>query len=84
MSQERIFLSEQTCNVVFVSPPNNPNNPKPNPLLRLSAGSVTSSAAVVNRTDVQVIALESDWEKLVSSLQGNKITLRIQEVSTTI
>ena len=78
MSQERIFLSEQTCNVVFVSPPNNPNNPKPNPLLRLSAG----SSAAVNRTDVQVISLESDWEKLVSSLQGNKITLRIQDVSS--
>ena len=33
-------------------------------------------------TDDQLITLESDWEQLVSTLQGNKITLRILDVPT--
>ena len=37
-----------------------------------------------NRTDVQMIISESDWEELMSTVQGNKITLRIQDDSTTI
>ena len=32
----------------------------------------------ISRTDVQVITLDSDWEQLKSSLQGNKMTLRIR------
>ena len=30
-----------------------------------------------SQSDVQVITLDSDWEQLKSSLQGNKMTLRI-------
>lgn len=56
----------QAYNVVFV-PPN------PSPMC-----SVTSA----NRTDDQVITLESDWEQLMSTYLGNKITLRIQDTST--
>ena len=37
----------------------------------------TSTATTTSQTDVQVITLDSDWEQLKSSLQGNKITLRI-------
>ena len=41
-------------------------------------------ACSANRTDVvQVIASESDWKELMSIFQGNKITFRIQDISTT-
>ena len=54
-------------NIVFV-----PHNPS-------SASSVT----LVNGMDVQEITLESDWEEFMSTIQLNKITLRIQDISTT-
>jgi len=75
IGQEGIPLS-QTYNIVFVPPNNNPPPP---------AGSVTTSLAN-NRTDVQVMITlesESDWEQLMSTVQDNKITLRIQDISTT-
>lgn len=57
-----------TCNIVFV-PPNSP---------------CACSVTLANRTDVQMITLESDWVQLMSTVQDNKITLRIQEdISTT-
>jgi hypothetical protein len=37
----------------------------------------------VTSADVQVITLESDWEQLMSTVQDNKITLRIRDNSTT-
>lgn len=35
-----------------------------------------------NRIDIQLITSELDWEQLTSSLQGNKITLRILDIPT--
>jgi hypothetical protein len=68
--QEGIPIS-QTYKVAFVPPPPNPP----------PARSVTS---INHRTDVQVMTLESDsdWEQLMSTFQGNRITLRIQDVSS--
>ena len=56
-----------TFDVVFVPP-----NPSP-------GGSIISA----NRMDAQVITLESDWEYLMSTVQRDKITLRIQDTSST-
>jgi hypothetical protein len=61
VGQEGIPLS-QAYNVAVV-PPN-----------EATAAACSTS---VNRTDVQLVTLESDWEQLISTLQGNKITLRI-------
>jgi hypothetical protein len=62
-NQEGIPL-RHTYGVVFVPPTVSP-----------SSASVTSE----NRTDVQVITSDSDWEQLMLAIQGNKITLRIQD-----
>lgn len=66
VEQERIPLS-QAYSVVFVSP---------NPTLA-SACSRPGSVTSTNQFDVQWIISESDWEQLVSALQGNKIILCI-------
>ncbi|KAF8802483.1 hypothetical protein BYT27DRAFT_7196676 [Phlegmacium glaucopus] len=71
IGQEGIPLSE-AYNIAFVPP---------NPALtgtHLQSASVTSA----NRMDAQLITLESDWEQIVTSLQGNKITLRILDIPT--
>ena len=73
IGQEGIPLSK-TFNVVFVPPPTTNSPP---------AGSV----ALADRTDVQVmmmmmISLQSDWEHLMSTVQDNKIILRIQDDSS--
>jgi hypothetical protein len=65
-NQEGISLS-RTFNLVFVPP----RSSQP-------AHSITSAG----RTDVQVITLESDWEHLMSTVQRDKITLRIQDISS--
>ena len=57
----------RTYDVVLIPP-----NPPP-------ACSVTSA----DQTDVEVITSESEWEQLMSTLQGNKITLRIDDIATT-
>lgn len=67
IGQEGIPLPP-TFNVVFVPHTINPSAP---------AGNWTTDV-------VQVINLESEWEQLMSTVQrDNKITLRIQDISTT-
>jgi hypothetical protein len=39
-------------------------------------------STLANRTNAQPITLESDWEQLMSTVQGHKITLRILDVPT--
>lgn len=39
-------------------------------------------ATLANQTDAQPITLESDWEQLMSTVQGPKITLRILDGPT--
>ena len=67
IGQEGIPLS-QAYKVAFVPP---------NPPARSQA-----SDTEANRMDIQLIASELDWEQLTSSLQGNKITLRILDIPT--
>jgi hypothetical protein len=79
IGQEGIPLSP-TYNVVFVPPSNPPASPPPG-----GGGGCSESLAATlsNRTDVMNLDSESDWEQLMSNVQDNKITLRIQDISTT-
>jgi hypothetical protein len=68
IGQEAIPLS-QAYNITFV-----PHNPE-------RANGACSKPASAKQADVQLIILESDWEQLMSTLQGSKITLRILDTS---
>jgi len=72
IGQEGVPLSE-SYNIAFIPP-----NPAPLTGARLQSALVTSA----DRMDAQPITLQSDWEQLTTSLQGNKITLRILDIPT--
>ena len=75
IGQEGIPLSP-TYNVVFVPPSNPPASPPPG----RGRSRVTTTTTLSNRTpDVITLDSESDWERLMLTVQDNKITLRIQD-----